>query len=112
MLQLEHNYKPNVLRDEEIFGPVFPIFRVKNEEEAVKLANDTAYGLGSTIISKNIEKAEEIAKQLNCGSVFINEPNKTDSRLPSGGCKLSGYGRECSSHGIYEFTNPKTLWIA
>lgn len=86
--------------------------KVKNDAEAIKVANDTQYGLGATIISKDVERAETIARQLECGSVFVNEVNKTDSRVPSGGCKHSGFGRECSEHGLKEFTNAKTLWIA
>lgn len=103
--------KINILREEEVFGPVFALIKVENDEEAIKVANDTLFGCGATIISKDKDNAERIAKQLECGSVFVNEANKTDSRVPSGGCKMSGYGRECSSNGSQEFTNIKTIWM-
>jgi succinate-semialdehyde dehydrogenase/glutarate-semialdehyde dehydrogenase len=95
--------------DEEIFGPVFSLVRAKSEEEAIKLANLSKYGLGAAIFSQNIEKAEEIAnKKLNVGMCYINEFVKSDPRLPFGGIKHSGFGRELSINGILEFVNVKT----
>ncbi|MDC3246473.1 NAD-dependent succinate-semialdehyde dehydrogenase [Candidatus Marinimicrobia bacterium] len=95
--------------DEEIFGPVFSLVRAKSEEEAIKLANLSKYGLGAAIFTQNIEKAEEIANQkLNVGMCYINEFVKSDPRLPFGGIKHSGFGRELSINGILEFVNVKT----
>lgn len=102
----------NVLCREEAFGPVFPLVRVKSTEDAVKIANDCQYGLGAVIMSEDVKKAEVIAKKIQAGMVFINEIVKSDSRLPSGGIKNSGYGRECGKYGAREFTNVKTTYIA
>ncbi len=97
--------------DEETFGPVSVIIRVKNTEEAIKIANDTMYGLGASIWTKDIKKGEEIARKIEAGVVFVNGMTKSDPRLPFGGIKKSGYGRELSSYGIKEFLNIKTIWI-
>ena len=97
--------------DEETFGPVSVIIRVKNTEEAIKIANDTMYGLGASIWTKDIKKGEEIARKIEAGAVFVNGMTKSDPRLPFGGIKKSGYGRELSSYGIKEFLNIKTIWI-
>ena len=97
--------------DEETFGPVSVIIRVKNAEEAIKIANDTMYGLGASIWTKDIKKGEEIARKIEAGAVFVNGMTKSDPRLPFGGIKKSGYGRELSSYGIKEFLNIKTIWI-
>lgn len=75
------------------------------------MANDTQYGLGATVISNNIKKAEEIAWKIDAGMVFVNEFVKSDSRFPSGGIKESGFGRECADHGLKEFMNAKTIYI-
>jgi len=114
-------YPPTVLEnvvsgmpvfDEETFGPVAAMIRVKNETEAVALANKSAYGLGAAVFSQNLEKAEIIARQhLETGNVFINDFVKSDPRLPFGGIKNSGYGRELSVAGIQEFINMKTIVI-
>jgi succinate-semialdehyde dehydrogenase/glutarate-semialdehyde dehydrogenase len=96
--------------DDEIFGPVFSIIRAKSEEEAIHLANFSSYGLGASIFTKNIKKAEEIAKlKLDVGMCYINEFVKSDPRLPFGGVKNSGFGRELSLNGILEFVNVKTI---
>lgn len=104
--------RSNILNKEECFGPVFPLLKVKSAEEALEIANDSVYGLGGNIITKDVKKAEEMAKQLQVGMAFINDVVKSDSRLPSGGIKNSGYGRECGKYGLREFTNIKTTYIA
>ncbi len=97
--------------DQELFGPVATVIKVKDEEEAIKVANDTPYGLGASIWTMDTEKAKRLAKQIDSGSVFINGMVKSDPRLPFGGVKLSGYGRELSHYGIKEFVNIKTVWV-
>ena len=104
--------KENVLCKEETFGPLFPLIKVKNEEEALKVANDTIYGLGAVVVSRDTKNAEKVAGKINAGMVFVNEIVKSDSRLPSGGIKNSGYGRDCGKYGVREFTNVKTTYIA
>ncbi len=96
---------------EELFGPVLPIISFDNEDEAIHIANDTSYGLGSTIFTADISRAENIAENIEAGQVFINQQVKSDPRLPFGGVKNSGYGRELSSHGMYEFINIKTIFV-
>lgn len=96
---------------EELFGPVASFYVVKNEEEAIKLANDTEFGLGSCIFSKDIERAKKIANQIDSGMVFINHPTKSSTDMPFGGTKRSGYGRELSALGIDEFVNKKLIRI-
>lgn len=99
--------------EEELFGPVASVLIAKNEEEAIAVANDTHYGLGAAVFSKDIKRAEQIAsEQLEAGCCFVNEYVKSDPRLPFGGIKESGYGRELSHHGIKEFVNIKTVYIA
>ncbi|MBO6523924.1 MAG: NAD-dependent succinate-semialdehyde dehydrogenase [Balneolaceae bacterium] len=98
--------------DEELFGPVASIIKVKNTKEAIQVANDTQYGLGAAVFSSHREKAEQIAvNQLKAGCVFVNEYVKSDPRLPFGGIKNSGYGRELGRYGIREFVNTKTVWV-
>ncbi|WP_297334099.1 NAD-dependent succinate-semialdehyde dehydrogenase [Flavobacterium sp.] len=97
---------------EELFGPVISIFKVKGEEEAVKLANDSDFGLGGSVYSKNIARAERVADQIETGMVFINEPTSSSPELPFGGIKRSGYGRELSDLGIHEFVNKKLIRIS
>src|SRR5437899_429806 len=99
--------------DEGLFGPVAAIIPVHDENEAVAVDNDTAFGLGGAIITRDRERAERIAAdQIEAGSVFVNEPVKSDPRLPFGGIKESGYGRELSGYGIKEFVNIKTVYVA
>lgn len=97
---------------EELFGPVAAVIRAADECEAVAIANDTPFGLGATIFSANIDRAEHIAEhQIEAGSCFVNTFVRSDPRLPFGGVKDSGYGRELGEHGILEFVNVKTLFI-
>ncbi|MDE2365624.1 MAG: NAD-dependent succinate-semialdehyde dehydrogenase [Betaproteobacteria bacterium] len=96
---------------EELFGPVAAIIRAANEAEAIRIANDTRFGLGSSIWTRDIENAEKLARQIQAGCCFINGMVRSDPRLPFGGTKSSGFGRELSYHGIREFVNIKTVWI-
>ncbi len=113
-------YEPTVLVDvpaeapalrEELFGPAAPIVAVRDADEAVARANDSRFGLGSNLWTRDLERARRLARQLEAGSVFINGMVASDPRLPFGGVKKSGYGRELSSFGIREFVNVKTIWI-
>ena len=97
--------------DEETFGPVSVVIPAIDAEDAVRIANDTEYGLGASIWTQDIELAEKMAAQLEAGAVFINGMTKSDPRLPFGGTKRSGYGRELSHFGIREFVNIKTVWV-
>lgn len=98
--------------DEELFGPVAAIIEAKDEKDALRLANDSIYGLGAGIFSKNRKRAEQLAaKELQAGNCFVNAFVHSDARLPFGGVKQSGYGRELSQYGIREFTNIKTVFI-
>ncbi len=98
--------------DEELFGPVASIIIAENEDEAIRIANDTPYGLGGGIFSRDTERAEKIAvERFQSGSVFINNFVSSDVRLPFGGIKESGYGRELSYYGLREFVNIKTVSI-
>ncbi len=94
------------------FAPVALIFRVKNEQEAINLANDSPYGLGGTIITKDIERGKHVARQIETGMVFINPATWTAPDLPFGGVKNSGYGRELPDLGIGEFVNKKLIRVA
>lgn len=96
---------------EELFGPVAIMIRAKDEAEAIHIANDTPFGLGASLWTSNVKKAKLFAKEIESGSLFINGFVKSDPRLPFGGTKSSGYGRELSHYGIKEFVNIKTVWI-
>ena len=96
---------------EETFGPVASVIRVKDAEDALRVANDTEFGLGSNIWTSDVERAKKLAERVEAGMVFINGMVASDARLPFGGVKRSGYGRELSEHGIKEFTNIQTVWI-
>ncbi len=97
--------------DEEIFGPVASLIIADNEDDAIRIANDSQFGLGASLWTKDLEKAKNLAHKIESGSVFINGMVKSDPRLPFGGIKASGYGRELSHYGIKEFVNIKTVWI-
>lgn len=98
--------------DEELFGPVAAIIPAENEDDAINIANDNSFGLGSAVFSQNLNKAQQIAmKKINAGCCFINDFVKSDPRLPFGGVKESGYGRELSTYGIKEFVNIKTIYV-
>lgn len=113
-------YEPTVLTnvtagmpvyDEEVFGPVAPIIVTKSKEEAVAIANSSPYGLGATVFTESIATAKEMARKIESGAVFINGMVRSDQRLPFGGIKKSGYGRELGSYGIREFVNIKTVVV-
>ena len=99
------------LYKEELFGPVASLYVVKNEEEAIQLANATEFGLGGSIFSKDLERAKNIANQIDSGMIFINHPTKSSTDMPFGGTKRSGYGRELSVLGIEEFVNKKLIRV-
>jgi succinate-semialdehyde dehydrogenase/glutarate-semialdehyde dehydrogenase len=97
---------------EEFFGPVALFFKVKNEEEAIALANDSPFGLGGSVFTQDIERGKRIANQIDTGMVFINHPTWTQADLPFGGTKGSGYGREMAELGLEEFVNKKLIRIS
>ena len=97
--------------DNELFGPVASVIRAKDDAHAVELANNSQFGLGSGVFTKDTERGEKLALQLEAGSSFVNKLVVSDPRLPFGGIKNSGYGRELAAYGIREFVNTKTIWI-
>jgi acyl-CoA reductase-like NAD-dependent aldehyde dehydrogenase len=97
--------------DEETFGPVAAVVRAKDTAEAIELANRSRYGLGASLWTGDTRRAEDLAREIEAGSVFVNGIVKSDPRLPFGGIKSSGYGRELAAFGIREFVNIKTVWI-
>ncbi|MEP6693149.1 MAG: NAD-dependent succinate-semialdehyde dehydrogenase [Chloroflexota bacterium] len=113
-------YQPTVLVDvtedmpvfkEETFGPVAAVLRVPDAEDAVRVANDSSYGLGANLWTRDLALGERLARRIESGSVFVNGMVASDPRLPFGGVKRSGYGRELASYGIKEFVNIQTIWI-
>lgn len=112
-------YPPTVLIDlppeaaigkEEFFGPIAVIYAFKSDEEAVELANGTDFGLGASIWTRDLERAKRLASGIECGMVFINDIVHSDPRVPFGGVKASGIGRELGAPGALELTNPKLIW--
>ena len=117
--QTGHFYAPTVLDHvgidmvaarEETFGPVAAIIRVRNAEEAVNVANSTEFGLGAALWTSDLTRARRLSRQIDAGAVFVNGVVASDARLPFGGTKQSGYGRELGVHGLREFTNIKIVW--
>jgi len=113
-------YQPSILDqvgagmrayEEELFGPVAIVIRARDEDDAVRIANESAYGLGGSVWTRDSARGEAVARRLQSGAAFVNGLVKSDPRLPFGGVKNSGYGRELSHHGIHEFVNAKTIWI-
>jgi succinate-semialdehyde dehydrogenase/glutarate-semialdehyde dehydrogenase len=113
-------YAPTVLADipkdspaygEELFGPVACVFRAKDIDDAIRIANDTRFGLGASAWTNDAKEREQLTNELDAGMVFINKMVASDQRVPFGGTKASGIGRELGVHGIHEFTNIKTVWI-
>src|SRR5437588_12293130 len=92
-------------------GPVAAVILVKDAEDSMRVANDTDFGLGSNIWTSDVERAKQLAERVEAGAVFINGMVASDARLPFGGVKRSGYGRELSEYGIKEFTNIQTVWV-
>ncbi len=114
-------YQPTVLSEvkpgtvafeEELFGPVAVLIKAADADEAVRLANATPFGLGGAVFTDDRKRGEAVALRLECGCAFVNGMVKSDPRLPFGGVKASGYGRELSRYGLREFVNIKTVWIA
>ena len=115
-------YPPTVLADvkrampayhQELFGPVASILSARDREHAIRLANDTSFGLGAAVFTADVEEGERIARdELNAGCCFVNTFVRSDPRLPFGGIMDSGYGRELGRHGILEFVNAKTVWVS
>jgi len=113
-------YSPTILTNvtedmpvfkEETFGPVAAIIKVENREEAIKLATNSRFGLGSMLFTQDVDNAMNMISDIPDGAFFINDMVKSDPRLPFGGTKASGYGRELSREGILEFVNKKTVYI-
>jgi len=96
---------------EELFGPVAIVIRARDERHAIEIANASPFGLGGSVWTRDSARGERVARELQCGCAFVNGLVKSDPRLPFGGVKRSGYGRELGRHGIHEFVNAKTIWI-
>jgi succinate-semialdehyde dehydrogenase/glutarate-semialdehyde dehydrogenase len=96
---------------EELFGPVASVIRVADDAEAVRVANDTSFGLGASVWTGDKARGEAVARQIHAGACFVNAIVRSDVRLPFGGTKASGFGRELAEHGIHEFMNIKTMYV-
>ena len=113
-------YPPTVLTEvvpgmiafeEELFGPVASLIRFNTQDQAIQLANQSRFGLGASVWTSDADRAQAIAAQIESGAVFVNEITKSDARMPFGGVKDSGYGRELGEFGIHAFTNIKSIWV-
>ena len=113
-------FEPTILADvckgmpvysQETFGPVVSLIAAEDEQDAIRIANDSDFGLGGCVWTRDLERGEMIARKVETGAMFVNGMTKSDPRLPFGGIKKSGYGRELASYGIKEFVNIKTIWI-
>src|SRR5690606_18502336 len=113
-------YEPTVLvdvprgspgREDEIFGPVASVFSVSSMEEAIELANETVFGLGSSVWTNDPKERDGFVRGIEAGMIFVNAMVASDPRLPFGGVKQSGYGRELGEWGIREFLNIQTVWV-
>lgn len=109
---LTHVSRDNPAFREEFFGPVAMLFRVQDEDAAVELANDSEFGLGGSVFTKDIERGRRVASRIESGMVFINQPTGSSPELPFGGIKNSGFGRELGGEGIQEFVNKKLIRVA
>ncbi len=98
--------------DEELFGPAASILRARDDDDAVRIANDTEFGLGASVWTTDNARGEAVARRLQAGATFVNAIVRSDVRLPFGGTKTSGFGRELAEHGIHEFMNIKTVYVA
>jgi succinate-semialdehyde dehydrogenase / glutarate-semialdehyde dehydrogenase len=96
---------------EETFGPVAAVIRARDEAHAVELANDTGYGLGASVWTRDTERGLRLGRQIQSGALFVNAVVSSDPRLPFGGTKRSGHGRELGEYGIRAFTNVRTVWV-
>jgi succinate-semialdehyde dehydrogenase / glutarate-semialdehyde dehydrogenase len=106
------NVRPDMTAGcEEVFGPVAALMNARDAEDAIRIANLTRFGLGSNLWTSDLAKARKLARRIEAGQVFINGMVASDPRLPFGGIKCSGYGRELSDFGIREFVNIQTVWI-
>ena len=97
--------------DQELFGPVATVYVVGDEEAAIELANDSSYGLGGSVYTKDIARGRRVAERIETGMMFVNQPTRSQAELPFGGIKNSGYGRELSHLGILEFVNKKLIHL-
>jgi succinate-semialdehyde dehydrogenase / glutarate-semialdehyde dehydrogenase len=96
---------------EETFGPVAAVIRARDEEQAVELANDTGYGLGASVWTRDTARGLRLGRQIQSGALFVNAIVSSDPRLPFGGTKRSGHGRELGEYGIRAFANVRTIWV-
>jgi succinate-semialdehyde dehydrogenase/glutarate-semialdehyde dehydrogenase len=96
---------------EELFGPAAVVYKVRDEEEAIELANNTTFGLGAAVFSGDVDRARSVADRIEAGMVWINQPTGSFPELPFGGTKRSGYGRELSELGMFEFANRRLIRV-